>query len=67
MEIYVLATGGGAVLNSENREALIQRGTVVYLRATVDDLWQRTRHDKNRPLLQTPDPQEKVKRSVCAA
>ena len=61
MENIVLATGGGAVLNSENREALIQRGTVVYLRATVDDLWQRTRHDKNRPLLQTPDPQEKLR------
>jgi len=32
------------------------RGTVVYLRATVNDLWNRTRHDRNRPLLQTADP-----------
>ena len=52
----VLATGGGAVLSEENRSALAQHGTVVYLRASPQDLWQRTRHDRNRPLLQTPNP-----------
>ena len=52
----VLATGGGAVLAPENRERLHTRGTVVYLRASVKDLLNRTRHDKNRPLLQTADP-----------
>ena len=52
----VLATGGGAVLREENRRALKQNGTVVYLRASLEDLWQRTRHDRNRPLLQTADP-----------
>jgi shikimate kinase len=52
----VLATGGGAVLNENNRHLLHARGTVVYLRATVNDLWNRTRHDRNRPLLQTADP-----------
>lgn len=52
----VLATGGGAVLNERNRENLRKHGTVVYLRAKVEDLWQRTRHDRNRPLLQTADP-----------
>lgn len=52
----VLATGGGAVLDEKNRRVLHARGTVVYLRATVNDLWNRTRHDRNRPLLQTPDP-----------
>ncbi len=41
----VLATGGGAVLAVENRERLRARGTVVYLRATVKDLLNRTRHD----------------------
>lgn len=60
LENIVLATGGGAVLDKENRELLKQNGTVVYLRATVDDLWRRTRHDKNRPLLQTPDPHAKL-------
>ena len=56
----VLATGGGAVLREENRQVLKQNGTVVYLRASLDDLWQRTRHDRNRPLLRTPDPRAKL-------
>ena len=56
----VLATGGGAVLAPENREVLSRNGIVIYLRATPHDLWQRTRHDRNRPLLQTPDPLGKL-------
>jgi shikimate kinase len=52
----VLATGGGAVLSEANRRLLAERGTVVYLRATPAQLWQRTRRDRNRPLLRTPDP-----------
>lgn len=56
----VLATGGGAILREENRQTLMQGGTVVYLRASLDDLWQRTRHDRNRPLLQTADPRAKL-------
>ena len=47
----VLATGGGAVLSEENRQLLKQHGIVIYLRASVNDLHRRTRHDKNRPLL----------------
>lgn len=49
----VLATGGGAILSAENRQMLRGSGVVVYLRASVGDLYRRTRHDKNRPLLQT--------------
>ncbi|MDR5780497.1 shikimate kinase AroK [Caballeronia sp. LZ065] len=56
----VLATGGGAVLHPENREHLKNRGIVIYLRANPHDLWQRTRRDKNRPLLQTEDPRGKL-------
>ncbi len=56
----VLATGGGVILNKENRELLKQNGTIVYIRATVDDLWNRTRHDKSRPILQTLDLQAKL-------
>jgi len=51
----VLATGGGAVLSPENRKLLAGHGIVVYLRAAVPDLWNRTRHDRNRPLLKTAD------------
>jgi len=59
-EDIVLATGGGAVLSAENRRVLHERGAVVYLRAAVRDLLNRTRHDNNRPLLQTSDPQAKM-------
>jgi shikimate kinase len=52
----VLATGGGAVLDPLNRVALKNHGTTIYLRASVEDLWRRTRHDRNRPLLQTETP-----------
>ena len=51
----VLATGGGSVLARENREALHNRGIVVYLFASVDHQMERTAHDQNRPLLQTTD------------
>jgi shikimate kinase len=56
----VLATGGGAVLRAENREFLKSRGTVIYLRASINSILQRTSHDKNRPLLQTPNPRAKL-------
>jgi shikimate kinase len=56
----VLATGGGAVLAEQNRTMLQQNGVVIYLKASVHDLWQRTRHDRNRPLLQTADPYAKL-------
>jgi len=56
----VLATGGGAILKPENRAYLKSRGTVIYLRASVDSILQRTSHDKNRPLLQTADPRQRL-------
>ncbi|WP_428717694.1 bifunctional shikimate kinase/3-dehydroquinate synthase AroKB [Undibacterium curvum] len=56
----ILATGGGAILNPESRRLLEQRGTVIYLRASIHSILQRTRNDKNRPLLRTPDPRKKL-------
>ncbi|MFS2216072.1 bifunctional shikimate kinase/3-dehydroquinate synthase AroKB [Telluria sp. Tellsp104] len=56
----VLATGGGAVLNPVSRALLAERGTVIYLRASVSSILARTAHDKNRPLLQTADPRRKL-------
>jgi shikimate kinase len=57
----VLATGGGAVLSEKSRLAMNENGIVIYLKSTVHDLWLRTRHDRNRPLLQTADPHAKLK------
>lgn len=56
----VLATGGGVILAEENRRVLQTRGTVVYLQADIETLVERTRRDRNRPLLQTEDPRGKI-------
>lgn len=56
----VLATGGGAVLDRDNRRCLAGRGLVVYLYASVDEQLRRTRHDSHRPLLQTADPRGRL-------
>ena len=63
-EGLVVATGGGAVLDPGNRAALRQRGTVVYLHAPLEVLIRRTRRDRDRPLLQTADPQASLERIV---
>ena len=52
----VLATGGGAVLDPDNRRNLASRGFVVYLHCTPEQQFHRTQKDKNRPLLQIDDP-----------
>ena len=57
----VLATGGGAVLADKNRQRLAKRGYVVYLRASIKQQVERTSRDKNRPLLQTPNPEAKIR------
>jgi shikimate kinase len=60
LDDLVLATGGGVILDPRNRELLRSRGCVVYLHAPPQELWQRTRHDKNRPLLRTEDPRARI-------
>lgn len=61
----VLATGGGVVMRPANRKALADGGLVVYLRTSVEQQLQRTAKDRQRPLLQTADP-EKVLRELMA-
>lgn len=54
----VLATGGGAVLAEANRRVMRDSGLVIYLRAPIDILVERTRSAKHRPLLQRGDPKQ---------
>ena len=61
----VLATGGGAVVRAENRRLLASMGSVVYLETSVREQLHRTRRDRKRPLLQTPD-REKVLTDLLA-
>lgn len=56
----VLATGGGSVLDPENRRRLAERGLVVYLETSVGQQLKRLERDKQRPLLQTPDRRERL-------
>jgi len=60
MQNIVLATGGGAVLGAENRRHLAERGTVIYLYTDLDSLLERTRKDKNRPLLHGEESPETI-------
>ncbi len=60
-ERLVLATGGGAVLLPENRQDLTARGVVVYLHCSPEQQYARTARDRNRPLLDTPDPLERLR------
>ncbi len=59
-EGIVLATGGGVVLDPDNRRVLASRGLVVYLEASVEQQLERTRMSSHRPLLETPDPAERL-------
>lgn len=56
----VIATGGGVVLNPVNRDLLARRGIVIYLNVPPQILWERTRHDRNRPLLQVDNPRQRI-------
>jgi shikimate kinase len=60
LQAIVLATGGGAVLQTSNRDALRNRGFVVMLRTSVEEQLRRMRFDRSRPLLQTPDRQQRL-------
>lgn len=57
----VVSTGGGAVLRPENRICLKQRGKVIYLHASPEEVFRRVRHDQNRPLLQVGDPMGRLR------
>lgn len=57
----VISTGGGSVLRAATRQRLRERGQVVYLNSTPEELFRRLRHDVNRPLLQVADPQARLR------
>lgn len=61
----VLATGGGAVLDPDSRADLKRYGVVVYLKASVKRLLQRTAKDRQRPLLQTASPRQQLEKILA--
>lgn len=56
MPNILLATGGGSILRETNRQHIKTGGCVIYLKASADQLFQRIKHDRSRPLMQTENP-----------
>jgi shikimate kinase len=61
LDSIVLATGGGAVIDADNRRVLAERGVVAYLQTSIDQQLERTRHARHRPLLNDTDPEQKLR------
>ncbi len=61
MNNQIISVGGGLPLREENRALLRKLGQVFYLRARPETIYERVKHDTTRPLLQGPDPQEKIR------
>lgn len=61
----VLATGGGAFMNAETRNAVAQYGLSLWLKAEPEVLMRRVRKRANRPLLQTADPEGTLRRLLA--
>ena len=60
LDEIVLATGGGVILNEENRVRLKENGFVVYLQCSIDRIVDRTSRNSQRPLLNVDNPREKI-------
>jgi shikimate kinase len=62
VDASVLATGGGAIMKEENHDWLKRDAVIVYLKASLEQQIERTRKDRNRPLLQNDDPEAVLRR-----
>lgn len=60
----VLATGGGAFMSQDTRDAIRTRGVSIWLKADFDTLMRRARRRTNRPLLQTADPEGTMRKLI---
>lgn len=60
LDNYIIATGGGTILNSENVRALKSSGKIVFLDVSVDTVLRRLHNDNSRPLLNTGDKEDAV-------
>lgn len=60
----VLATGGGAFMDADIRQAVHDKGISIWLRADIETLWQRVKRRDHRPLLETENPRETLERLI---
>jgi len=61
----VLATGGGAFMHPQSRDAIRAKGISVWLKADHDVLMKRIKRRNDRPLLKTDDPGETLRRLMA--
>lgn len=57
-ERCIIATGGGVAMNEENRRIMRRTGLVFFLDATFEDIYNRIKNDKNRPIVQRSSKEE---------
>jgi shikimate kinase len=62
----VIATGGGILLNPDNRDALQRSGLVICLDAPAEEIVARLAAHTDRPLLAAPDPKSRVAELMAA-
>lgn len=56
----IISVGGGTPIKEENRVLLRRLGTVIYLKASANTLYERVKKDTSRPLLQCDDPKQRI-------
>ena len=61
-ERKVVSVGGGLPMKEENRQLLKKWGTVIYLKATEETIYNRLKTDTTRPLLQGYNPKQKIQK-----
>ena len=63
---YVISVGGGLPVKKENRKLLKELGTVIYLKVSAGELYERLKGDTERPLLQCEDPKQRIEELLAA-
>lgn len=61
LQYHIISVGGGTPIREENRQLLQGLGTVFYLKASPESIYERIKHDKSRPLLQCENPMERIR------
>lgn len=56
----IISLGGGTPIREQNRSLVKELGFVIYLKATPKTIYERTKKNNNRPLLQCENPLERI-------
>lgn len=65
LQRYIISPGGGVVKSEENMRRLLASSLVVFLQATPEKLYENTKTDFSRPLLNTPNRFETIQQLLA--